>query len=181
MPSPFAIGSPRHFEPDDLVQRYAETLALADRERTAREGGVSSPEDLWPEPVRLRLARRAVRIARCKWPVVRALAILLALLLAATTTTTRAEGPPVWHVGHLSARGDASWWYAEVADGIAPEVWADEGEAGVDHWSFCPAPILQPQTCIVVAQGRWTEVRLGGPDGVLLHERGRAYLPGVSR
>lgn len=167
----------------ELSPRQREILALAAQGQTSEQ--IGQELGISGATVKNHLTRAYERLGARS----RTQAVLLAVqrgliavaLLLALASPIAAQAPADWQAGHLSARGDASWWYAEVADGIAPEVWSDYGEAGVNYWSFCPAPAYQPQTCIVVAQGPWTVVRLGGPDGAILHERGRVYLPLVTR
>lgn len=104
----------------------------------------------------------------------RAARLVLALLLPVVWL---AAGPvaaqPVWILGHLTRDTSASWWYATVDEGIAPEVKVDRGDA----WAHCPTPAYEPQTCLIVAQGPWTALTV---DGVLFWERGRVYLPLVT-
>jgi hypothetical protein len=122
------------------------------------------------------LLRRVPGLRRLLARTARLLLVAVVSLLWLAAGAVAAQAPVEWHRGLVTNDTSASWWHAEIPDGLAPEVTSDYGVRGVHYWSFCPAPAYEPQTCIVQATGPWTKVTA---NGVTLWERGRVFLPVV--
>lgn len=110
----------------------------------------------------------------------RALVVALLSYLWASAGPVDAQGPrpwerPTWQLGAYDRGVGPTWYWRFQQDGTHPVVETVPPGLG---WGLCPGPITEPQQCIVSVQGPWVRITA---DGQTLAERGRVYLPGVSR
>jgi hypothetical protein len=110
----------------------------------------------------------------------RALLVALLSYLWASAGQVTAQGArpwerPTWQLGAYDRGVGPTWYWRFQQDGTHPIVETVPPGLG---WGLCPGPMEEPQQCIVSVQGPWVRITANGQT---LAERGRVYLPGVSR
>jgi hypothetical protein len=110
----------------------------------------------------------------------RALVVALLSYVWATAGQVTAQGArpwerPTWQLGAYDRGVGPTWYWRYQQDGTHPVVETVPPGLG---WGLCPGPADAAQQCIVSVQGPWAVIVV---DGQTLAERGRVYLPGVSR